>query len=122
MIYFSSYLFLIGAFLFNSIANILLKIGSTNGIVLNTYNPILLFKENIYLVCGLLFFAVNVILYFMALKNIPVSLAYPVMVTMSLLIIGSYAFIFGGEHFTYYHAIGYALIVAGIVFTFLGNA
>lgn len=116
-----NYLFLVLAFLFNSGANILLKIGSVGGIKLDTFNPFLLIRENIYLVAGLFFFAINVVFYFLALKNIPVSLAYPVMVTMSLLIIGAYAFMFGGEHFTFYHAVGYALIIAGIVCTFVGS-
>jgi drug/metabolite transporter (DMT)-like permease len=43
-------------------------------------------------------------------------------VTATLLIVGFYAFTFGGESFNTYHAIGYALIIAGIVFTSIAGS
>jgi multidrug transporter EmrE-like cation transporter len=98
-----------------------LKIGSSTGIVLDSFNPILLFKNNIYLIFGFIFFVLNALFYFLALKNIPISLAYPIMVTMSLIIIGSYATLVLGENFTIYHILGYALIILGVVVTFLNT-
>lgn len=116
-----SYLFLILAFILNSAANILLKIGSGQGIILDSFNPFFLVKNNIYLILGFIFFVLNALFYFFALKNIPLSLAYPIMVTMSLILIGSYASIFLGEQFTIYHILGYGLIILGVVVTFLNT-
>jgi multidrug transporter EmrE-like cation transporter len=117
-----NYVFLVIAFLFNSSANILLKIGSQQGLRLDSWNLVDIFRENMYFIFGLICFAANVIFYFLALKNTQVSLAYPIMVTATLLIVGFYAFTFGGESFNTYHAIGYALIIAGIVFTSIAGS
>ncbi len=114
-----SYLYLVLAFVLNATANILLKSGASKGVYTEVFPLGVFFRNNMYLFLGFLFFVLNALFYFFALKNIPLSLGYPVMVTMSLLLIGTYAFVFGGELFTYYHLIGYALIILGVAVTFL---
>lgn len=116
-----NYLYLTLAFLFNALGNILLKIGSAKGLYLNFFPLETFLKNNIYLIIGFVFFVSNALFYFLALKHIPVSLAYPIMVTASLILVGSYAFIAGGEVFTYNHVIGYAFIVLGVAIVFLNT-
>ncbi len=102
-----SYLFLAIAFTLNATANILLKMGALKGIF------------NALSITGLFLFALNAVFYFMALRTVPVSVAYPVMVVASLLIINLYA-IFGlKEQVTVPQLVGYALIIAGIVLVFI---
>jgi multidrug transporter EmrE-like cation transporter len=116
-----SYIFLLLAFLLNSAANILLKSGSSNGLKLDSFSPFYLIQNNSYLIFGFICFALNALFYFLALKNIPLSLGYPIMVTMSLIIIGLYSFLILGENFSYMQAIGYAIIITGVVVTFLNT-
>ncbi len=108
------YVLLTGAFLCNAFANIFLKIGSQHGLDLSTWNPFLFISKNPAFVVGIVLFACNALLYFLALRTLPLSVAYPVMVAMSFIIVGSYA-IFGiGEQVSLIQIIGYALILAGI--------
>lgn len=116
-----SYLYLALAFVLNASANILLKSGSSKGIYTEVFPLGVFFRNNVYLFLGFLFFVLNALFYFLALKNLPISLAYPIMVTMSLILIGGYAFLFGGETFTYYQLVGYSFIILGVVITFLNS-
>lgn len=102
------YVFLSLAFILNALANILLKIGAKNGFQLN----------NFVAIAGLILFAVNVIFYFMALRTIPISTAYPVMVIMSFLIINGAAYFFLDEQIHVYQVAGYFLIVVGLILVF----
>lgn len=114
-----SYILLGLAFICNSIANILLKVASTKGISFQVFPITSFIKDNLFLFVGLFFFVINAIFYALSLKNLPISFAYPVMVTMSLLIIGTYASLRFGEQFTIYTIVGYSLIILGIVVIFM---
>jgi quaternary ammonium compound-resistance protein SugE len=116
-----NYIYLILAFILNASGNILLKVGAAKGIYFNVFPLGSFLKQNIFLISGFIFFVLNALFYFLALKNIPVSLAYPVMVTASLILTGSYAFLMGGEVFTYNHIIGYALMTLGVVIIFMNT-
>lgn len=116
------YVFLIIAFILNATANIFLKIASQKGLYLNFSDYLGLIKNNLFLIFGFVFFAMNTFFYFLALKNIPISLAYPIMVAASFMIIGSYAFYNFHEQITSYHIVGYFLILIGIAITFINSA
>ena len=108
-----AYLYLTLAFTLNSIANILLKLGATRGLLLSG-DILALVKGNWQFLLGLTIFATNVIFYFLALRALPLSIAYPVMVAMSFLIVNSYALIALRESVTVGQYIGYMLIVIGL--------
>jgi len=109
-----AYLYLASALLLNAIANILLKVGasrqmSTEGslfAILASYWPVGL---------GIVLFALNVVLYFLALRSLPISLAYPVMVVGGFLLINSYAVFFLKEEISTTQIVGYLCIVAGVL-------
>lgn len=110
-----AYLFLAAAFVCNGIANILLKLGARGEIGLEVRHPITLLMTHWQLAAGCLLFAVNIVFYYLALRTTPISVAYPIMVVMSFLIINSYAFFALGENIAPLQIVGYAAIVVGLL-------
>ena len=107
-------LYIICAFIFNATANILLKLGAAKGFVFHGIS-LSTITDNAFFLLGFIFFGLNALLYFMALSTLPLSLAYPVMVGMSLIIINTFAYIYLGEHITIMQMVGYSLLILGIV-------
>jgi len=97
-----AYALLAAAFLINGAANILLKAASARG-----------FAPSLELGLGLAAFAVNVMFYFAALRSLPLSLAYPVMVAGSFLLVNGYAAVILREKLGPAQVAGYALIILG---------
>lgn len=112
-----SYAFLITALILNSIANIMMKLGAMHLGDLSNINAqemIYKFITNWRLILGLFFFAVNVILYVIALNKLDISMAYPIMTTGGFLIISVFSVIFLKEPFTLIQGIGIILATTGI--------
>ncbi len=112
------FLYLLLAFTLNGAANVLLKISANRGLDLSVWSPFTLISKNYLFLLGLVIFAANVIFYFLALRSIPISIAYPVMVVMSFLIINAYAVWGLGEVITAGQIAGYLLLVLGLVMIF----
>ena len=108
------FIYLVIAFLLNSFANVLLKMSASTGIVLNSYSPLVLIRENIFFLSGLAIFALNVIFYALALRSLPLSLAYPVMVVGSFMLVSTFSFFYFRETITLLQIIGYIAILGGI--------
>ena len=73
------YLFLALALVLNATANILLKIGAARLGGLDEPNLVGRFITNYHLLAGLSLFALNVVLYILALTRLNLSVAYPIM-------------------------------------------
>jgi multidrug transporter EmrE-like cation transporter len=115
------YLFLLGAFLANGTANILLKLGADKGIRLDWSLGILgLITHHAFLILGTTLFAVNLVLYIAALRAFPLSFAYPVMVGMSFIVATSAAIFFLGEQPSPVRLAGCLLIVVGLTIAVRG--
>ena len=112
-----NYFFLFLVFTFNSAANILLKLQSRVGVQYHGINWMTL-RSNIFFLSGLLLFATNVIFYLLALRSVPISIAYPITTAMSLLIVNGYAYLFLSEKITAGQVVGYLFVVAGIIMIF----
>jgi len=97
--------YLVCAFCLNAAANILLKLGASQGLALGNWQ----------LGLGAALFALNLGCYTLALRALPLSVAYPVMVGMSFLIVNGYALLYLTEAITLLQIVGYALIIAGVV-------
>ncbi|TSC64365.1 MAG: hypothetical protein G01um101491_306 [Parcubacteria group bacterium Gr01-1014_91] len=108
-----AYLYLVLAFSLNSVANILLKLGAIRGLSLSG-GPLAIIEANWQSLLGLSIFALNIIFYFLALRALPLSVAYPVMVVMGFLIVNSYALFALNEPITAGQYVGYILIVIGL--------
>ena len=113
-----SALFLILAFSFNSGANILLKLAAEKGLRLQGFNPVVLARENFLILAALVSFGLNFIFYFLALRNISLSVAYPVMNVMSIIIIYAFAVWYFHERLTAWQTIGYGFLLVGLVMIF----
>lgn len=111
--YLVAYIFLALAFTLNAVANVLLKLGAGRGLTLSG-GAAALIAQNWQFLVGLVLFASNVVFYFFALRALPLSVAYPVMVAMGFLIVNSYAYLALHEPVTLLQAAGYLLIVIGL--------
>lgn len=118
-----AYLALILAFVANAVANVLLKVGADRGLSLDFSQGLgKLLLANAYLIGGVALFAVNVVFYVIALRSLPLTLAYPVMVGMSFLIASSLAVFYLHESLGWPHLLGYLLILLGAtLIVFHGN-
>src|ERR1700722_11302001 len=108
------YLYLFCAFALNATANILVKLGAARGFDFSTFSPIPLLVSNWQFVLGLFLFALNVIFYFLALRSLSISVAYPIMIVMSFIIINGFAFFILGERVLPLQLCGYAPTIAGL--------
>lgn len=111
--------FLIVALVLNASANILLKVGAMQSRELAS-DASLMTKAlnflNIATCMGIVLFAGNVLVYRKALTGLPISIAYPVMVSVGLLIIVVAARFIPllGEKISLTQGAGMALIIAGV--------
>lgn len=109
------YIYLIIAFVLNASGNIFLKLGSQQGFSIPSFSPIVLLTSNWQFILGCLLFILNVPFYFLALKHIPLSVAYPVMVGMSFLLVNTSAFFLFKESLNGLQVLGYMCMVVGII-------
>ena len=106
-------IFLALAFTFNAAANVLLKIGAQHGF--QTHGNLLeMLRGNSASIAGLLLFALNVVFYFLALRSVPLSVAYPIMTIMSFIIINSVAYFYLNENINSGQLAGYGFLVVGL--------
>ena len=110
-----AYLFLILAFSLNAAGNILLKLGSQRGLDIADRSPIALIGGNWQLLLGCVVFAANILFFFLALRALPLSVAYPVMVGMTFLIVSITSLLLFRESISLVQYAGYAAIVLGLV-------
>lgn len=109
------YLVLFLALVLNAIANISIKIGMTK---IGDFNslPDMLLKaiSNPYIILGGICFLLNLIAYAFALSRLNLSIAYPIMVSVGLLIIVFVSWLLLKEAITVPQVIGFVLIISGV--------
>lgn len=114
-----AWLFLTAALLLNSFANILMKVGAATQKTLaedaSFFSKAVNFL-NIATLAGIILFAGNVLLYRKALDGLPISIAYPVMVSLGLIIVVVFARFLPilSERISLLQIVGMVLIVAGV--------
>ena len=109
-----SVILLVVTFLLNSAAHIALKLGANSGLHLQSYNPVYLVKENFITLTGLTLFVLSAGFYFSVLRIVPVSVAYPVSVISSFMIINFFAFYFLKESVNLWQLLGYLCLLLGL--------
>jgi small multidrug resistance pump len=111
---------LIAALLLNATANLMMKFGIERfkaiGVDLaqGLWPMVVALISNWVLILGLFCFATNVILYTYALKGLPISVAYPIMVSAGFAIIVIVAGLYLDEHPTRSQWLGVTLILIGV--------
>ena len=110
------YILLVVAVLFNGIANVLMKAGMRNAPeAAGAVSAIKHYLHSWPVLLGLTLFALNVVAYTQALTKIPLSVAYPLMVSLSGVIVVSSSMLFFKEDISTVQWLGFALLIAGIV-------
>ena len=108
----TGYIWLAIAFCANGAANVLLKMAGKS---LDPAEPLLpQALTNLALLAGLATFGLNVIFYLLALRSLPLSVAYPVMVGATFLIVSTASVFFLKEQITVVQYLGFAFIIAGL--------
>jgi len=108
------------ALLLNAAANLMMKFGIERfksagpSLAGGVWPSLMALVTNWVLILGLVCFATNVILYTYALKGLPISVAYPIMVTVGFAIIVVVAGIYLNEHPTRWQWLGVTLILVGV--------
>ena len=106
---------LILALTLNAIANILIKSGmmrpDVQGGLLETLKAKWL---SIPVISGVICFGLALAAYSITLKNMPLSIAYPIMTTGGLLIIGLVSYFYFKETITLIQMLGFLLLMIGI--------
>jgi multidrug transporter EmrE-like cation transporter len=105
------YVFLVIAFTLNASANVFLKTGAQK---LEEMSASALLT-NYALLAGLTLFGLNVVFYALALKNLPLSISYPVMVAGSLVLVTFGSVFYVGETITLTQALGMVLLLIAVV-------
>jgi len=81
-------------------------------------NVIELIIHNYLIIWSMVLFVASFVFYFLALRMIPLSIAYPVAIITSFLIINAFAYFYLGESINSWQLVGYILIIMGIILVF----
>ena len=108
---------LVFALLANATANVLIRWGMKD-LQLSLADPVQTLKGillNGRVMVGIVLFAMNVLAYAFALSKLRLSVAYPVMTSVGLVIVMVLSFALLGEKITGIQLVGTALILGGVV-------
>jgi multidrug transporter EmrE-like cation transporter len=104
------------AVLFNGVANVLMKMGMAG--VEPKGGAVVMVRHYLTswpLLVGLVLFAINVVAYTQALARLPLSVAYPIMVALTGVIVISGSHLLFKESISWLQWAGFALILGGVV-------
>ncbi len=105
-----SWVTLAAAILCNILGNYFIKRFSINAEV----NSVLDYFRSSF-IAGTLFFGLGLLLYTRALKELPITLAYPLMIGITMMALSVLAVLSLGERIGFRDAIGAVFVVAGVV-------
>lgn len=111
-----SYGMLAVAILFNGVANVLMKTGMRNAP--NAGGVVAMFKHYLTswpVIVGIFLFALNVLAYTQVLTKLSLSVAYPIMVSMTGVIVISGSMVIFKESISAAQWVGFALIIGGVI-------
>lgn len=106
----NKYLFLIFSVVFNVAANFTLK-----AFVASRHPDFITQMKMFMFYLAVVFFGINFLFYAKALQNIPISLAYPIVVGLSVVGLVILSMIFLNERLTLFRGAGILCIVIGII-------
>lgn len=113
----SAYIFLVAALILNAVANILIKLSQSrlaDSPPLTGFAAILQTYLNWPFLLGICCFGLNLMAYTQALKRLPLSIAYPLMITIGYLIILVVSWFLFQERLTATKYAGAVLMIGGL--------
>ena len=106
---------LIMAIVFNALANILIKIGMKNGEGLTGLIDLIKYAlGQPFLYAGVISFGLALVAYSIVLTKLNLSIAYPIMVSMGLIIVVLVSYFTLKESITLLQVAGFICIIAGV--------
>src|ERR1035437_144418 len=113
-----SIMYLIIAFILNSTGSVMFKVAANRGgfILQGSFFSIL--YHNYPFILGCFLFATNAIFFVLALRTLPLSIANPVMLIMSFIIVSIISILLLNERINSFQLIGYALLILGVIIIF----
>lgn len=111
------YILLAAAIFLNASANILIKAGMRHMGSLAGKSAVEVgvgMITNPFLISGVISFAVTLALYSLVLSKMNLSVAYPIMTSLGLLVVTTYCYLFFSEKISFIQWAGYILIIAGV--------
>lgn len=118
----TNYVLLAVALTLNALANVALKIGAAGLPAWNDPTLVGRLFANRYLLLGIALFGLNVLVYATALARVNLSVAYPVMVAGSMIVVVLLSTTWLREPVTWVQLAGIALLILGIVLVTRGPA
>ena len=112
-----SIIYLIIAFILNSAGSVTFKLAADHGVVMRG-SLWSIISQNYLILVGCFLFALNAIFFFFALRTLPLSIANPVMLVMSFIIVASVSVLFLDEKIDALQLIVYALLILCVVVIF----
>lgn len=116
------YFFLGAAVVCNIVANIGMKLAAQQGFDFSADSPIEFFKRNWITIASLMLYALNALFYYLSLKHLPLSVVYPVIITLGFAAINIFAFLWLKEQITAWQIVGYAFVLIGTALILLFGA
>ena len=112
------YFFLFLAFVVNGLASVFLKVDTlvSRAGVVGIFDWALSHR---FFFFGLVAFAVNFIFYWLALRSLSLSVAYPIMVAGSFIVVSMCAAVIFREHISAVQTVGYLCIFGGVLLVLL---
>ena len=112
--------YLIIAFILNSVGSVIFKVAADHGVILKG-SILHIISGNYLIILGCFIFAINAFFYVLALRSIPLSIANPVMLVMSLVIVSIASVFLFHERIDNIQMFGYALLILSVVIIFYFN-
>ncbi len=112
----NAYVFLVIALVLNAAANLLIKysaLGRAGGAETGLSGALRTYLTLPFL-AGVCCFGLNLLAYTQALRKLPISLAYPLMVSLGYLIILGVSYFLFGERLAIHRYLGAGLMIAGL--------
>jgi multidrug transporter EmrE-like cation transporter len=114
----NAYLFLVIALVLNAAANLLIKAAARAGegapAAATGFHGVLQTTLTLPFILGVGCFGLNLLAYSQALKKLPISLAYPIMVSCGYLLILAVSYFLFGERLAPMRYVGAGLMIAGL--------
>jgi len=99
----------------NALANILIKAGANRSEGKGfSWGAILQMLLNPFIVGGIVFFILALGAYSFSLTKFPLSIAYPIMTSLGLILVASASVVFFGESFGLLKCVGTLMILVGV--------
>jgi multidrug transporter EmrE-like cation transporter len=111
-------LYLIIAFIFNSMGSVMFKVAANRGGFVLHGSLFSILSNNYLFILGCFFFALNAVFFVLALRTLPLSIANPIMLIMSFIIVGVVSISVLHERLDSMQLIGYVILILGVVIIF----